>query len=181
MNDTTTPDNRAAAKARDVLAAGLAWLYDTPQPDGAILQHHGASLPPVGNRWFRFIPSGWGGRVVVVVDVAKVEWIDNGPNDLATPANPLEPDELDWLTCELAVLGVEVVHTWNGHPAITGSLALARPAHPSLLAAVERYRAGCPEHSGPLCSWGGCPWYGDGNALVVMPALPPAAETGDGA
>lgn len=155
---------------RDVLAAGLAWLYDTAQPDGAILQHHGASLPPVGNRRYRFIPAGWDGRAIVVVEVANVEWTTQGDQEVV--ANPLEPDELDRLTADLADLGAEVIHTWNGHPAITGSLALKRPAHPTLLAAVNRCRAGCPDHSGPLCSWAGCRWYPDGYARVVMPALP---------
>jgi hypothetical protein len=121
------------------------------------------------NRQFGFVPAGWGGRAIVVVNIAKVEWSE-GPDLL--PMNPLAPGELESeIKFVLLGLGAEVVHTWNGHPGITGSLALARPAHPSLLAAVQRYRAGCPRHPGPLCSWDGCAWYSEGNAKVVQPAL----------
>jgi hypothetical protein len=155
---------------KDILAAGLRWLYETEQPDGAILQHHGVWVGKVDNRSFSFAASAWEGRAVVVAEVVKVEW-KSDPLGHQVPANPLAPEELADLTAELVELGAEVLHTWNGHPAITGSLALARPAHPSLVAAVDRYRTGCPDHTGPLCSWDGCPWYGDGNALIIKPAV----------
>ncbi|MBI0300466.1 hypothetical protein JBE04_39930 [Streptomyces sp. PRKS01-29] len=129
-----------------VLDAGLRWLYETEQPDNAHAQHHGEQLAADGNRSYSFVPVGARSLPVVVVDVAKVEWIDNGPNQLMTPANPLEPGELETLAVELERRGFTVRSTWNGHPAITGSVGLARPAHPSQVAAVERYRAGCPEH-----------------------------------
>ncbi|GAA2107967.1 hypothetical protein [Streptomyces synnematoformans] len=149
-----------------ILAAGLAWLYETEQPDDAILQHHGETLSrPDSNRWYGFCPAGWDGRVVISTHVGKVEWTGEGGG--RRPANPLGPGELDAITAELAGLGAEVVSTWNGHPGTTGSLALARPAHPTLLAAVDRYRRGCPNHTGPLCSWDGCPWYPTGNARVA--------------
>ncbi|GAB7065883.1 hypothetical protein H7J06_07890 [Mycobacterium hodleri] len=147
---------------RAAVRSGLAWLYDTEQPERAILQHHGESLVSQGNRNVRFIPSGWAGRVVIVVDVTKVEY---GTDPRARgPLNPLAAGELDAFTGLLADLARTVVHTWNGHPAATGSLALAEPAHPSLQAAVSRYLAGCPRHHTTLCR---CGWYGEGNRHVI--------------
>lgn len=154
-----------------ILTAGLAWLYDTEQPDGANLQHHGVRLAGEDNRSFSFVPMGTGYRApVVVVDVIKVEWIDNGPNQHKTPANPLLPDELAELSATLTALGADVDHTWNGHPQITGSVGLKGPAHPSLLAAVANYRAGCQEHpvESVFCD---CGWARVGRALVVPPAI----------
>ena len=147
---------------RGVLRSGLAWLYETEQPEAAILQHHGDGLASRGNRSVRFIPTGWGGRVVIVVEVAKVDYgTDPGARG---PRNPLAVDELDAFIALLADLGHAVVHRWNGHPAATGSLALAEPAHPSLRAAVARYHAGCPCHRTTLCR---CGWYGEGHRHVI--------------
>ncbi|MEU0497974.1 hypothetical protein [Mycobacterium sp. NPDC006124] len=158
---------------RDALCSGLAWLYETEQPEAAILQHHGDGLASHGNRSVRFIPVGWGGRVVIVVEVTKVDYrSDPGARG---PRNPLAVDELDAFTALLADLGHAVVHRWNGHPAATGSLALAEPAHPSLRAAVARYHAGCPRHRSVLCR---CGWYGEGYRHVIgVRAVHAQAET----
>jgi hypothetical protein len=159
------PDTRRE-EIRDVLTTGLRWLYDTGQPDGAILQHHGSTLPfGEANRWFGFVPAGAANLPVVHINVGKVEWTDEGP------INPLEPGELEALADEITALGFEVSHTWNGHPAVTGSVGLKRAAHPTLLAAVNQYLAGCLEHpkygrGDVFCD---CGWYGRGNALVVQP------------
>ncbi|WP_435111613.1 hypothetical protein [Nocardiopsis synnemataformans] len=158
-----------ASTIRQALAAGLRWLYDTPQPDGAILQHHGEGLYlPDANRSLAFIPAGWDGKVVIVVNVARAGWKPER-NEL-TPAHMIGPTEIDEVTAMLADLGARVVHTWNGHPSDTGSLALERPAHPTLLAAVNRYRKGCPDHpeKSVFCK---CGWYERGNKKVAVPVL----------
>lgn len=130
-----------------ILDTGLNWLYDTVQPDNAHLHPRGLTLHlPEANRQYSFCPTGARRPTVVSVDVLKVEWIDNGPNDLKTPANPLESGELEALAAELERRGFPAQDTWNGHPGITGSVGLARPAHPSLVAAVDRYRRGCTAH-----------------------------------
>ena len=128
-----------------VLDAGLHWLYETAQPDDAHAQHHGEQLAADGNRTYRFVPVGAENLPVIVVDVAKVEY-KPGPDGDMVPANPLEPGELEALAAELERRGFPVRSTWNGHPAISGSVGLARPAHPEQIAAVERYHAGCLEH-----------------------------------
>ncbi|MBO0885210.1 MAG: hypothetical protein J2P17_33755 [Mycobacterium sp.] len=150
------------------LVAGLRWLFDTEQPAGAVLQHHGLSLPGVANRRFNFCPAGWEGHAIVTVDVVDAEWKFTSRHEI--PTNSLRPGELDDLTVLLNELGVDVLHTWNGHPGITGSLALGRPAHPSLLAAVNRYLAGCLTHpdQGVFCK---CGWYAKGYNLAVLPEL----------
>ncbi|MGW7617363.1 hypothetical protein ACWGLG_16155 [Streptomyces antimycoticus] len=129
-----------------VLDAGLRWLYEAEQPADAWAQHHGEPIAAGGNRTYSFVPVGARKLPVVVVNVAKVEWIDNGPNQLMTPANPLEPGELEEIAAELECRGFPVQTTWNGHPGVTGSVGLTRPAHPSQVAAVERYVAGCQQH-----------------------------------
>lgn len=168
---TTTPDTLAT-----VLDTGLGWLYDTVQPDDAHATHHGIVLRlPDANRIYGFYPESTLKRPVVVADVAKVEWIDNGPNRLKTPANPIEPDELKALAVELERRGFLVQDAWNGHPGITGSVGLDRPAHPTLLAAVDRYRAGCLEHPdrSVFCD---CDAWNAGFRRVVQPPRPaPAA------
>lgn len=125
-----------------ILDTGLQWLYETVQPDDAHQQHHGITIShPEANRIYGFCPTGAMNLPVVFVDVAKPEYRDHLP-----PANPLEPDELATLAAELERRGFAMRTTWNGHPGITGSVGLVRPAHPSLVAAVDRYRRGCTVH-----------------------------------
>ncbi|MBJ6623518.1 hypothetical protein [Streptomyces sp. DHE17-7] len=125
-----------------ILDAGLEWLYETVQPDNAHQQHHGITIGhPEANRLYGFCPTGADNLPVVVVNVAKPEL---HPYDL--PANPLRPDELFDLATALEAHGLTVRTTWNGHPAITGSVGLVQPAHPTLIAAVDRYHRGCTVH-----------------------------------
>jgi hypothetical protein len=158
---------------RRAVAAGLAWLFDTAQPAGAIVTHHGATLV-AGDRRYCFVPRGYAGHAVVVVEVAKL----NFDGRLRRHTAVLEPDELAVLDGLLTEMGHEVVDTWNGHPGITGSVALARPVEPSLLAAVDRYRAGCPDHGGSVfCA---CGWYAAGNRLLVHPTPTSREESEEG-
>lgn len=144
-----------------MLLIGLRWLFDTTQPDMALQQHHGQQIGSVGNRTLRFIPSGWNGHAIVVVDVTHVDY--GQPHQ--PPRNPLAPGELAAFADLLDGMGEDVAATWNGHPAITGSLALATPAHPSLQAAVSRYTAGCQRHGGDrFCP---CDWYVRGHRHIV--------------
>lgn len=128
-----------------VLDTGLRWLFDTVQPDDAHQHHLGISINlPAANRVYGFYPSEaarGGGQSVVTVDVGKVE----RDEDL-TPLNPLGVDELASLAANLEARGLDLRQTWNGHPGVTGSVGLARPPHPTLVAAVQRYRRGCTEH-----------------------------------
>jgi hypothetical protein len=160
-----------------ILDTGLEWLYETVQPADAHQQHHGIVLGlPEANRIYGFCPSGYRSRTVVIVDVAKVEWIDNGPNDLQTPANPIEPGELDALVEELRRRGFDVNDTWNGHPGTTGSVGLARTAHPTLVAAVDRYRRGCTVHPqrSVFCD---CEHWTAGFRRIVRPDRPTPIPT----
>lgn len=155
---------------RELLAAGLRWLVDTQQPDDAILQHHGMRVQMVvDNRSIVLCPRGWGGHPVIAVDVASHVGDEHG-----LPLTRLGRGELDVWQAVLTDLGVEVVHRWNGWPAPSGSLALAGQAHPTLLAAVDRYHAGCLTHRRPdgtgqvLCQ---CGWYQQGYQQLVQPTI----------
>ncbi|MEE4540965.1 hypothetical protein V2S66_03155 [Streptomyces sp. V4-01] len=164
------PDQTARHSAADVLTAGLRWLYETGQPDDAHAQHHGEQLAAGNNRTYRFIPVGVHDLPVVVVGVTKVEWVDVNPTT-REPANPLEPGELAALAAELERRGYDVRDTWNGAPgSVTGSVGLARPAHPEQVAAVERYHRGCRDHPEKrvFCD---CEAWRAGFRRVVRPAV----------
>lgn len=154
----------------DLLAAALRWLVDTEQPDGALLQHHGVTLPlVVDNRLVRVIPRSAEGHPVIVVDVANR--MRDHQDVLLTR---LQQGELDWWAGLLADLGVTVYHQWNGWPAATGSLALDVTVHPTLLAAVDGYLAGCPTHPGPGNDAGvfcRCGWWAAGYQRLVQPTV----------
>lgn len=152
-----------------ILDTGLNWLYDTVQPDDAHQQHHGITIGlPEANRLYGFCPDGAEHLPVVVVDVAKPEL---RPYEL--PANPLAPDELSDLAAELERRGFKVRTTWNGHPAITGSVGLAREAHPTLVAAVQRYHRGCVVHPERSVFCDCEAWRAEGYR-IVRPAPTPA-------
>jgi hypothetical protein len=154
------------------LDTGLNWLYETAQPDDAHQQHHGIVLHlPEANRWYGFCPTGANNLPVVSVDVIKVEHKLDGDGDYI-PANPLKPDELAALATELEQRGYTVASTWNGHPGVTGSCGLRRPAHPTLVAAVDRYRRGCVVHPERSVFCNCEAWRAESNR-IVRPPLPP--------
>jgi hypothetical protein len=156
------------ATALDVLRTGLDWLYSTEQPDDeSIVSHHGINAPVVEGRRYRFVPSGFQAAPVIVVNVVKPRY--TGPLDNQRLVNPLEPGELAALQAQIEQWGHEVGSSWNGEGE-TGSVGLATRAHPSLLAALDRERKGCPDHPRQiLCSWDGCPWHGIHIAKLQVP------------
>lgn len=157
-------------QVRAVLAAGLAWLYETEQPATSALQHHGVFGPRLGDRRYRFIPADDGKRPVVVVDVPEPLY-DTSIVSKWQLLNPIGGDEeMLALAATVRDLGYDTGRWWNGNGE-SGSLGLASPAHPTLLAAVDRYKAGCLEHprAGVFCT---CPWYRPGRALLVEPTWP---------
>lgn len=149
------------------LRAGLAWLFDTAQPDGAIVQHHGHASAVTGSRFYGFCPAGHAGRPIITVDVAGVHWLPVEDRWSDT----LHPGEVEQLAAALTALGRHPVDSWNGHPTPTGSVELDDPIHPALAAATARYRAGCPDHprQGVFCR---CEHRRAGYAAAVHPAWP---------
>jgi hypothetical protein len=157
--------------------AGLDWLY-AEQPDNAAVTHHGVDLV-AGIRRLSFVPRSAHNLPVVAISVAKQQW----HRDLATGEselmNPLAEGELDELCGVAAGLGRRVDRTWNGQYE-SGSVGLADPAHPSLLAAVDRYRAGC-QNSGPFGEDGAehqtgsvfcrCGWMRELSQRLVRPRM----------
>jgi hypothetical protein len=106
------------------------------------------------------------------VDRAHWAYVEVGDG---TVDNPLTDTEMERVVEALAGAGVTIADSWNGPPAITGSFALGEVASLSLLAAVSRYRAGCPDHGGSVfCSRPSreqkpCDWYSRGHAKMVLP------------
>lgn len=153
------------------LERGLAWLFTTEHPEGATVSHLGASLLCDGNRRLGFCPAGSQGRPTITLEVAH-------PQPRRTPRwgevshVPLAPDELDRLSALLAARGYEEDHRWNGFPATTGSVAVAQELHPSMRAALERYRAGCRVHHGSVFC--GCAtWAAGYGRLAALHTLRP--------
>lgn len=156
-----------------VLAAGLRWIFDTEQPDGAMVSYHGYSRL-VDDVVYGFC--GRGADDLPVVTLNRLAPI-YGDDDLL---NPLTSDELLPVPVLLLRLGHPANRFWNSaDPAAlrgdTGSFGLAQPAHPSLIAALDRYRAGCPVHHTVFCGAPGqqeCTWLRDGYARAVLPTWP---------
>lgn len=155
------------------LDTGLAWLFDTEQPADAHVFHLGESLWTNVNRHVSFVPSGVDHLPVVVLNVSRGEYTTSHDGHVL-PSNPLLKGELEDLAADLERRGYPIHKTWNGHPGITGSVCLARPAHPTLLAAVARYHAGCPAHPSESVFCGCEVWRGQYARRVQLTA--PAAS-----
>jgi hypothetical protein len=110
---------------------------------------------------------------VVTIDVARPQYgLPAFANRSANQQllNPIERGELANLATAIEDLGYGFKSTWNGRSTITGSVGLHKPAHPTLIAAVDRYRAGCPAHDTVFCGrTEGCSWFADGLARVILP------------
>lgn len=132
------PDRR---KRADVVAVsahlpavliGLRWLYDTVQPSLSAIDPRCHSLPSArGRRCLRFDPVGRHG--LAVIEIVGTVRSESGDGALAAAEIAAFGDLVDGL-------GEEVIATWIGTGRVIGGLALGRPAHPSLLAAVARFR-----------------------------------------
>lgn len=138
-----------------VLLLGLRWLYDTEQPDSAIVRFDGQAAVSAGGRTLRFIPHGRMGFATIAVE----------NSDPTAHAEPLPAGEVTALAEVLDELDVPVQHTWTEFPGARGYLALRRPAHPTLCAAVARYEQGCPTHR--QLHWCTCGWYAAGDRALI--------------
>jgi hypothetical protein len=163
---TTAPLTRAA------LGAGLNWLYNTVQPDTAIVEHCGARLPVAANRALRFLPVTNAGRPLVVLGVG----VRRGSGTLIGPAELLDDAEVLDVVAELDAH--RILTGGHRNHQLTATIPLARPAHESLLAAVARYAAGCPHHRTQVCEapvsahGQGCPWHANGHRMAIWPKNP---------
>ncbi|BBX88199.1 hypothetical protein [Mycolicibacterium aubagnense] len=117
------------------LLLGLRWLYDTEQPATATQNPRGQHLHTPAGRTLHFIPAGTAGHALLVIVADALEAAPNGH----PAANTLSPGELAAFADLLEDLGEPVLSTYNGYPGTTAALALSRPAHPTLLAAVTRF------------------------------------------
>lgn len=173
---TTPAADTEAAPPRvgtPVLEAALRWFYETEQPADAVISHHGLSFPPLtGNRTVRLVPTGREGLPTIFIDVTNVRYARVRGEEVT--ANPLDPGEINRVVRLLTKLGAQVTATWHGGGGrVSGSISLARPAHPTLLKAVNRYRAGCPEHNRDVF----CPCGWKNETAAVKPCLAPIPET----
>jgi hypothetical protein len=121
------------------LLVGLRWLFDTAQPDTAMVSA-GGQVVRSGRRSLRFRPVDWQGHAVIEIV---------GP---AAAGDPSPRAELEAYVQVLDDMDEDVVASWIGRRGQVRSVALARPVHPTLRAAVDRYVAGCAEHPGHLCA-----------------------------
>lgn len=118
--------------------AGLRWLFDTTQPDDAVVDPRRQSLATAGGRrYLRFDPIGRNGNATI--EILRPTRIESSGRDLAAV-------ELSAFAEVVDGLGEEVAATWIGRSGIIGGVELSRPVHPTLLAAVERFEVdgACP-------------------------------------
>lgn len=144
----------------------IAWLYDdTPQPDGAMIMHHGlyvASEQPRLQGW-SVTPRGFEKRPVVVFNArTSYDRVADTWEGLWTA------DEVDALRAMVA-RHADIEREWNGAGAPSVSFQLARPSAGPVGNLVETYLAGCPEHSTVFCSSRGCDWWPRGRGLARTP------------
>lgn len=168
-----TREERAAA-ITPTLAAGLVWLYQTAQPRNALVQPQGIALPAVADRRFIFVPDVGGQGAAVVVHVTTTHRDGDVP---AAPSDVLTGEELaDVAAAVMAAHSGVRARVVSAPGSVAGHIQLSVKAHPLLLAAVARYRAGCPRHRQPACGYirnTQCGWFADGFARLTMPTPPP--------
>lgn len=159
--------DRLEALAPTVIS-GVSWLCGTQQPPAALVRPDGLALPTVAGRRLIFVPDVGGKGPAVVVETVGTE---------TTTGELLDSDELAGLVAVIQHCGgVEcVLDSPPGHQ--RASIRLAGSAHPSLLAAVTRYRKGCPIHRQPSCGHAlgpgaACQWYTQGFSRLILPAPP---------
>ena len=139
MRQCMRPDRRlrtdviAVSAHLPAVLIGLRWLYDTTQPSEATVDPQRNSLPSArGHRSLRFNPVGHDGAVMI-------EIVATARNELRDQA--LAGAELSAFVELVDGLGEEIVETGAGQGLVLGAVSLARPAHPSLLSAVARFRS----------------------------------------
>lgn len=146
----------------DVLKRGLVWLYETRQRAGSAVDPHGVTLKDDRGVGFRFVPEGPIDRPVVEVRAAH-------------PDKQFDHVFLNGVADLIEALDYKIaLYTHGLRGPAQGVFTLARPAQPSLLDAVRRYRAGCPFHGGdtdPAHTVNGktCTWYGNTQAMATLP------------
>jgi hypothetical protein len=136
----------------------LTWLYDTEQPADALVMPAGRELTFGNTDLSVGVRPGVTGPTLVL--------------SLPRPGQSLNRaqwDEWQTLVAKLAKKHqTAIARTFNGPPTHTGAVVLDAAAHPTLVAAVQRFQAGCPWHRG-ACRDEGCSWYSSGARIVVNP------------
>lgn len=157
----TPPPSLDVTASLPALLLGLRWLYDTEQPATAVQNPHGQHLHTPAGRTLTFIPAGTAGHALLVITADTTENTPDGQPSV----NSLSPGEVAAFADLLEDLGEPVLSTYNGYPGTTAALALSRPAHPTLLAAVTRFTdRPHPHRPDDACQ---CPWYMDQAARPV--------------
>lgn len=164
---------------RQVLAAGLAWLFDTEQPPDALVRDGRLSTLVDGVR-FTFV-AGENGRAVLVVAVAEPRFERTGASarfGAYRVTNPVNADLLAAIPRLLDELGHLVAQMWGSEQST--SYRLRGTVHPTLVDAVQRFEGGCPAH-GRITEWSaaGCGWLGHGTGQLVAPEWPAGAAEFD--
>lgn len=136
----------AEAGIEALVQAAVAWL-GRPQPADCHMHHHGPNVGTTGptddDLLLSISPRGFRRNLPVLV-VDRVG--PRRPSPLEDIENPLTSEEMDLVRQAITAAGSTIADEWNGPPNITASFALTTTVHPDLLAAVDRYHAGCPNH-----------------------------------
>jgi hypothetical protein len=143
----------------ELIAAGIRWLQE-PQVDGALLTHHGVFCTrPISKVLISLTPCGFKDGPVFMFEPFPL-YVDGVRNTISK--------ELAGQIRSAFVEHSAIVHEWNGVGRPSYSIVPDVAVHPSLMAAVELYRAGCPEHpeNSVFCE---CGWFAKATILTTWP------------
>ena len=158
MSTPSTAPRKLPAGIKAVTERAFTWLYDTEQPPDALVMPAGRTLIP-----------GNAGLALAIRPGITGPTLSLSTEHASFALNRGYWDEWQTVVAKTAKKHkVGVARTFNGPPTHTGAIVLDTPAHPTLVAAVERFQAGCPLHRG-ACRDEGCSWFTAGARIVVNP------------
>lgn len=148
------------------LEAGHRWLFDTVQPDGALMRPAGVTAPVIAGRRFTFVPAAEPRSTAAIV-------VRPDQSGTTGAVKKLRDPDLEALAAHITDLGTAAGVVWSLSKSIA-MIRTMRKAHPSLVAAVTRYQSGCPVHQGSSCGVPGarpCAWITAGFQQLILPDI----------
>lgn len=151
------------------LRQGRWFLYGATQTPGALISHHGIYASMGGPRAgivFGVCPVGAEGLPVLTFEFREA-YISSRSD--SKPRTWRDEETLEIRHMAEAIFGGPPGNKcWNGAGYFSFSIGLLKRANPSLLAAVQTYHDGCPDHPSRsvFCS---CPWFPRGYKKMRIP------------
>ena len=138
MNAHTTGESKMVNHKR--LEDILRWFTEVEQPEGTILHHLAGPYYTEENGWrISCSARAAGGRPVIVLNVPP----DREYRHMGG-IKPITQEEWEEIRADVGEV-FSIADAWNGPGCTSGSLSIDLEIHPSIHAALDRYRIGCQE------------------------------------